>query len=63
MAQPGTSRRQAPGRHALATFPNLRAEGVNVVQFPEANLEGQLRSAFIEGPDRIAIEIVEGHVE
>lgn len=41
----------------------LRAEGVSVVQFPEAALDGRVRSAFIAGPDRIEIEIVEGHVE
>lgn len=41
----------------------LRAEAVTILQPPETTLDGQLRSAFIEAPDGVQIEIVEGHVE
>jgi catechol 2,3-dioxygenase-like lactoylglutathione lyase family enzyme len=40
----------------------LRAEGVTLLQSAKTTLDGQLRSAFVEGPDRLEIEIVEGHV-
>ena len=41
----------------------LRAEGVTVEQFPRVADDAAFRSAFVAGPDRIEIEIVEGHVQ
>jgi len=42
---------------ALARF---RKDGVKVVQPPKKILGGKLKSAFIQGPDNVEIEIVEG---
>lgn len=36
---------------------------IGVVRFPAATADGKLRSAFVAGPDRVEIEIVEGHVQ
>jgi catechol 2,3-dioxygenase-like lactoylglutathione lyase family enzyme len=38
----------------------LRADGVKILQTPRTILNGKLRSAFIEGPDNVEIELVEG---
>jgi catechol 2,3-dioxygenase-like lactoylglutathione lyase family enzyme len=42
---------------ALAQF---KRDGVKVLQPPRKTLGGKLNSAFIEGPDKVEIEIVEG---
>lgn len=43
------------------TLKHLRADGVQVIQEPKRSMNGKLRSAFIQGPDRVEIELVEGH--
>jgi len=43
------------------TLDRLQSEGVKVLQGPRTILGGKLRSAFIEAPDRVEIELVEGH--
>lgn len=40
----------------------LRAQGVKITQEPRA-VQGKFKFAFIEGPDRIAIELIEDHSE
>jgi hypothetical protein len=42
-----------------ATLRRLRAEGVKVTAEPRSLADAQLRLAFIEGPDRIAIELIQ----
>jgi catechol 2,3-dioxygenase-like lactoylglutathione lyase family enzyme len=37
----------------------LESEGVKVLQRPQPTLNGLIRSAFVEGPDGVEIEIVE----
>ena len=39
----------------------LRQAGVTVTEAPKSWAGGKVRSAFIEGPDKLAIEIVEDH--
>ena len=39
----------------------LRKAGVKVTLGPKTWAKGQIRSAFVEGPDRLAIELVEDH--
>src|SRR5450759_3834741 len=39
----------------------LRKDGVKVTDGPRAALGGKLKIAFIEGPDKVRIELVEGH--
>ena len=39
----------------------LRDDGVKVFQEPVLIWGGTLKSAFIEGPDKVLIELVEGH--
>lgn len=39
----------------------LEADGVTVLQRPQAAVDGLLRSAFIQAPDRVELELVEGH--
>jgi catechol 2,3-dioxygenase-like lactoylglutathione lyase family enzyme len=38
----------------------LRKEGVTVTDEPKAVAGGKIKFAFIEGPDKMRIEIVEG---
>jgi hypothetical protein len=38
----------------------LRKEGVNVTDEPRAIAGGKVKFAFIEGPDKMRIEIIEG---
>ncbi len=45
-----------------ATVARLKSEGVRVTVDPR-NVSGRLKIAFIEGPDRISIELVEGHAQ
>jgi catechol 2,3-dioxygenase-like lactoylglutathione lyase family enzyme len=40
----------------------LEASGVDILQRPQLAVNGQLRSAFVEAPDGVELEIVEGHV-
>ena len=42
-----------------ATLARLRSEGVNVLR-DVRQLTGGTRTAFIEGPDKVWVEIVEG---
>jgi catechol 2,3-dioxygenase-like lactoylglutathione lyase family enzyme len=49
--------------HLDQTLERLRAEGVTILQPPRAILGGKLRSAFIQAPDRIEIELVEGNAQ
>jgi len=44
-----------------ATLARMRREGVRVTDEPRTALDGKLRYAFIEGPDKIRIEVVEDH--
>lgn len=43
------------------TLARLKADGVKVVEAPKMRMGGKLRSAFVEGPDNVQIEVVEGH--
>jgi catechol 2,3-dioxygenase-like lactoylglutathione lyase family enzyme len=63
---------ESPKGHALDHFAfscdnldellaRLRKDGVKVIEEPHAILAGALKSAFIEGPDKVRIELVEGH--
>jgi catechol 2,3-dioxygenase-like lactoylglutathione lyase family enzyme len=40
---------------------NLRKDGVKVTSEPRSIASGQVKFAFIEGPDQIAIELIEDH--
>jgi catechol 2,3-dioxygenase-like lactoylglutathione lyase family enzyme len=42
-----------------ATLATLRKEGVIVAAEPRGTADGRLRYAFIEGPDQVAIELLE----
>ena len=42
------------------TLERLKADGVKVTDEPRRVMGGKIRSAFIEGPDHIRIELVEG---
>jgi catechol 2,3-dioxygenase-like lactoylglutathione lyase family enzyme len=44
-----------------ATLARLRAEGVEVTVEPRSLADGRLKFAFVTGPDRIAIELIEDH--
>ena len=55
--------------HIGFSVPNLdealkvfRANGVKITAEP-VNVPGKLRYAFIEGPDKIAIELIEDHTD
>jgi len=39
----------------------LRKAGVKVTEEPKTWANGQVRSAFVEGPDKLAIELIEDH--
>jgi len=43
-----------------AMLARLRKDGVKIVEEPQMRNHGAIRSAFIEGPDRVAIELVDG---
>lgn len=43
-----------------AMMSRLRKDGVKIVEEPHTSYGGAMRSAMIEGPDRVLIEIVEG---
>jgi catechol 2,3-dioxygenase-like lactoylglutathione lyase family enzyme len=44
-----------------ATLEHLRKDGIRVTAEPRSIGNGQLKFAFIEGPDQIAIELIEDH--
>ena len=44
-----------------ATLARLRKEGIKVTAEPRSIANGQLKFAFIEGPDQMAIELIEDH--
>jgi len=44
-----------------AALTRLEAMGVTVLQRPRTTLDGQVRSAFIQAPDGVELELVEGH--
>jgi catechol 2,3-dioxygenase-like lactoylglutathione lyase family enzyme len=44
-----------------ATLDELRDAGVTITSAPRVLADGKIRFAFIEGPDRIAIELIEDH--
>ena len=46
-----------------AALAKLKAAGVKVMEKPRVSAKGKLKSAFIEGPDHMAIELVEDHTE
>jgi hypothetical protein len=46
-----------------ALLARLRKEGVKVLEEPQLILGGALKSAFVEGPDKVRIELVEGHAK
>lgn len=39
----------------------LKADGVKVTDEPRSVANGKIKFAFVEGPDRIRIEVIEGH--
>ena len=41
------------------TLARLRKDGVKVLEEPKATLGGKVRFAFVEGPDRVRIEVLE----
>jgi catechol 2,3-dioxygenase-like lactoylglutathione lyase family enzyme len=43
------------------TVDRLRAAGVKITAEPRSIANGKVKFAFVEGPDRISIELVEGH--
>ncbi|MBV8817782.1 MAG: VOC family protein [Acidobacteriaceae bacterium] len=43
------------------TMARLRKDGVKIATEPKQVLGGKLKIAFIEGPDKVRIEVVEGH--
>jgi len=54
--------------HVAISFDNLaealekmRKDGVKVTEEIHTSADGKMKSAFIEGPDKIRIELVEGH--
>ncbi|MBZ5619055.1 MAG: VOC family protein [Acidobacteriia bacterium] len=70
----GRKHPDSPKGHALDHFAfscenlevmlaRLRKDGVKVVEEPRVMLDGALKSAFIEGPDSVPIELVEGHAK
>lgn len=70
----GRKEPESPKGHALdhfafscdnldAMLARLRKDGVKIVQEPQSLFGGALRSAFIEGPDKVLIELVEGHAK
>jgi catechol 2,3-dioxygenase-like lactoylglutathione lyase family enzyme len=70
----GRKHPESPKGHALdhfafscdnleAMLARLRKDGVKVVEEPHTSFNGALRSAFIEGPDNVLIELVEGHAK
>jgi len=38
----------------------MRGDGVKILDAPHMTVDGSFKSAFIEGPDSLRIEIVEG---
>jgi catechol 2,3-dioxygenase-like lactoylglutathione lyase family enzyme len=42
-----------------ATLARMRSEGVKVTSEPRTIADGRIRSAFIEGPDQVAIELIQ----
>ena len=42
-----------------ATLERLRNDGVKVIAEPSSLADGRVKSAFIEGPDQVAIELIE----
>jgi catechol 2,3-dioxygenase-like lactoylglutathione lyase family enzyme len=70
----GRKHPESPKGHALDHFAfscdnldtmlaRLRKDGVKIVQEPRTSFEGAMKSAFIEGPDSVLIELVEGHAK
>jgi catechol 2,3-dioxygenase-like lactoylglutathione lyase family enzyme len=45
------------------TISRLKAEGVKVTAEPRAIAGGRIKFAFVEGPDKMSIEVIEGHAE
>jgi catechol 2,3-dioxygenase-like lactoylglutathione lyase family enzyme len=67
----GRKHPESPKGHALdhfafscdnldAMLARLRKDGVKIVEEPKMRSNGAMRSAFIEGPDNVLIELVEG---
>jgi hypothetical protein len=55
-----------PRRGTVLVIPEslrLEAVGVKVLQRPLAAVDGLLRSAFIEAPDGVELELVDGHAK
>ena len=46
-----------------ATLARLKSEGVTVTDAPRSVLNGKVKFAFVEGPDKMRIEIVEGQAK
>jgi catechol 2,3-dioxygenase-like lactoylglutathione lyase family enzyme len=44
-----------------ATLERLRKDGVKITSEPRSIANGQIKFAFIEGPDKVAIELLEDH--
>ncbi len=68
----GRAHPESPKGHALdhfafscdnldAMLARLRKDGVPIVEEPHTILGGALKSAFVQGPDNVLIELVEGH--
>jgi catechol 2,3-dioxygenase-like lactoylglutathione lyase family enzyme len=70
----GREHPESPRGHALDHFAfscdsldemlaRLRKDGVRVVEGAHSSFGGAMRSAFVEGPDNVLIELVEGHAK
>ena len=46
-----------------AMLDRLRKDGVKIVEEPQLRLNGAMKSAFIQAPDNVLIELVEGHAQ
>jgi len=44
-----------------ASMERLKKDGVKVTDEPRSIANGKIKFAFIEGPDKIRIEVIEGH--
>jgi catechol 2,3-dioxygenase-like lactoylglutathione lyase family enzyme len=42
-----------------ATLARMRSDGVRITAEPRSLAEGRIKSAFIEGPDQVAIELIQ----
>src|SRR5207248_11099100 len=46
-----------------ATLDRLRKDGVKIVEEPQMRLNGAMKSAFIQAPDNVLVELAEGRAQ